>query len=206
MENKFTIKGMILDICSMRPHISRLLTSDKPYVPILEYLMTFDYYDDDNFIIPTAKMIETETGIKYGKIRNLLEMIYHEITTPYYESNLELNFSKIEVIFHLKGFRGNISFKTKQISCIPKVGDDISIPFFNEITGTTIFHISQVYHEIIGDLQQVNLFLAVGTFNSYLKIRKDLAFETGELNYFDTIDKTNYEIRDMLNIRPGKAW
>ena len=206
MENKYSIKGMILDICSMKHHISTLLISDKPYVPILEYLMTFDYYDDDNFIVPTAKMIETETGIKYGKIRNLLEMIYHEITTPYYESNIELNFSKIEVIFHIKGYRGYTSFKTNQISIVPKIGDDVSLPFFNEHCGTTIFHVNQVYHEFLGDLQQINLMLETGTYNTYLKMRTEIAFETGEINYMDTQNKSQYQIRQMLNIRPGKAW
>lgn len=31
----------------MKHHISKLLTSDKPYVPIVKYLMTFDYSDED---------------------------------------------------------------------------------------------------------------------------------------------------------------
>ena len=206
MENKYSIKGMILDICSMKPHISKLLISNKPYVPILEYLMKFDYYDEDNFSPPTAKMIETETGIKYGKIRNLLEMLYNEITRPYYESNLACNFPKMEIIFHIRGYKGFTSFLTNQISSIPKVGDDISLPFFNEHCGTSIFHVDQVYHEFLGDLQQINLMLETGTYNSYLKMRTELAFETGELKYVNTQNKSQFQIRQMLKIRHGKAW
>lgn len=94
-------------------------------------------------------MIETKTGVKYGKIRNLLEMIYHEITSPYYESNLELNFFKIEVIFHNKGYKGFTSFHTNLMSFIPKVGDDISIPFFNEHCVTAIFHLELCLEKFI---------------------------------------------------------
>jgi len=65
-----------------------------------------------------------------------------------------------------------------------------TFPFFNEHCGTTIFHVDQVYHEFSGDLQQINLMLETGTYNSYLKMRTELAFETGELNYVDTQNKS----------------
>jgi hypothetical protein len=34
MENKYSIKRIILDICSMKTHISKMKKSDKPYVSI----------------------------------------------------------------------------------------------------------------------------------------------------------------------------
>ena len=36
MENKYLIKGMLVEICSMKTHISKMNKLDKPYVPILE--------------------------------------------------------------------------------------------------------------------------------------------------------------------------
>ncbi len=203
---KFSTKGMIMDICSMRSHAFKLLDSPKSYSDILQYLIKFDFYDDDNFIIPNLKMIEQETGFKYSKIRKQIELIYSELSAKDYSAKIPFEITELEVVFYLRGYKESTSIVVQNLSKIPQIDEEVRISFFNELTGSNVFHVTRVEHYLIDSKQQINIVLEDGYHNSYLRIRKDMAYETGELNYFNTKDKSEYQIKEMLQIRRGHVW
>lgn len=203
---KFTTKGMILDICSMRSHALRLLDNKKSYSDILQCLLKVDYYYNDNFTLPNLKTIEKETGIKYSKIRKQIELIYSELSTADFTEKSAFEFKDLEVVFHIRGFKGSTSIICKNLPKIPQIDEQISLPFFKELTGTNLFHVARVQHEFMDDKQQINVILEHGDSNLYWKIRKDLAIETKEIGFHDLFHKSDYELKKMLNIRRGHAW
>ena len=62
-----------------------------------------------------------------------------------------------------------------------------------------------VHHDFNDDVHEICIWLYVGSHNSYWKLRKDQAFETGELGFKDWM-KEDYELKNILSIKPGKAW
>ena len=190
----------------MKSHALKLIDGDNPTSKILNYLAKFDYYDDDNFIIPTAKMIEAHTGVKYSKIRKCLEEIYSKLSNFDAESKTVFEFTEVEVIFYVFGSIGSASFRCENLFKIPQLDESIDVPFFKELTGTTMYFVKSIKHYLNDKKQQILISLKAGFPNSYLKIRKDMAYETGELNYFNTLNKTEFEIRKMLDIRKGRVW
>ncbi len=206
MERKHSPKGIILDINSMRSRAKKLLKNDSEYNTLLEAIIEKDYYNDDSLAIPTLKAVAQKAGINYSVARRLLDKIYSDLCSYALLDKFPFEINKTRVLFGLNGMYKNASMLLNGLQIIPRKGEIVQIPYFKELTGSSFFHVSKIYHEFNDDQHEVFISLDDGSYNSYWDLRKDQAEETGEISKYDSNMKSNYELRQMLNLRPGKAW
>ena len=206
MDKKFSTKGMILDISSMRSRARKLLDLKPEYSSMLECLTKKDYYYDDDAKLPTVKELAAEAGVTYAKARTQLQMIYEDLCS--YEPTLDIpfEFKEVEIQISITGYNGFRTFTAKSLPIIPRKGEMIQVAYFKELTGTDHYHVDEIYHSLMDGKQQLFISLKQGSYDAFWKLRRDQAKAMGEISWQDAIHKSDSQLADILELRPGKAW
>ena len=206
IERTLSPKGMILDICSMRSRAQKLLTLNPEYAALLNTITAKDYYNDDELKIPTVKDLAADAEISYGVARRQLGVIYDHLCS--YEEHLDFpfDFHESTVLISINGIYGHRTITVRGMPHIPRKGEMFQVPYFKELTGTDYYHVDEIYHELMDGKQQVFISLKYGSYDSYWKLRKDQARATREISWHDASMKSDDELKEMLNLKPGKAW
>lgn len=206
MERTLSTKGMILDICSMRTRAIQLLQVEADYNSLLKYLTDKDYYSDDSLSIPTLKEVSASINITYDKTRILIKKLYARLVTDDDHTELKFKYEKVEYWVYAKGIYKSIAFQLENMLVVPRKEETMIVPYFKEYLGTDFFHIHNISYYMEDNRQIVSISLKRGAYNSYWDLRKDQAEETGEISMHDSLMKNDREIKEMLNLKPGKAW
>jgi hypothetical protein len=205
-ERKPTPKGMILDICSMRSRAIKLLKNTNEYNSLLETITAKDYYYDEDLQFPSLKQFAEMAGIKYDKARRQLIKIYNDLCSFEFIESTPFEFKETEIWIGLKGIYESKTFQVNHLPYLPRRGETVQIRFFKELIGTDYFYVEKIYHELEDNKQKIFLSLNYGSYNSYWQLRKDQAEELGEISWHDRTTKSDYQLKDQLDLRPGKAW
>lgn len=83
---------------------------------------------------------------------------------------------------------------------VPRVGENIDIPFFKAYLDTTVFYVESISHELNDQLHEINIHLKRGYYNLFWHYRKDKAKETNELRSKDLIELDDYDLKNKLRI------
>jgi hypothetical protein len=206
MERKLSNKGMIIDICSMRDRTRKLKNDNLEYSSLIEAITAKNYYNDESLSIPSLKELSIIANISYPKSGKILRKLYADLCSYEVGINVPIEINNTEVLFSLKGIFNTVKFNVKSLSVIPRKGETVWVFFFKEYTGSNYFHVADIYHEINENIHQVLISLKPGEHNAYWQIRKDQAVETGEISYKDYLMKSDRELKDVLDIKPGNPW
>ena len=106
----------------------------------------------------------------------------------------------------MEGFEKIKGFTIKSLSYLPRVGELVQVPYFNEIMGTDYYHVKDIRHRLEDDKQIIIIFLLYGSYSPYLNLRRDQAIETRELSWRNCRTKNDYELKELLYLRPNNAW
>ncbi|MBN2835294.1 MAG: hypothetical protein JXR48_10040 [Candidatus Delongbacteria bacterium] len=191
-------KDVIYDISSMREFAKQLLGCNKEYEEFLKYILEKDYYYDEDLQLPTIKQLEQETGLKYTTIRKYVQSIYRDLHDS---DNLDFFIYQTEYTFYMRYFDKRASVTLKRLPVIPRVGEQIDIPFFRTKVGTTSFFMDEIYHHLSEKKQEITFYLKPGRFNHYWKIRKDEAILKGEINRDEYWDHMDFDAKEKLHLR-----
>lgn len=206
MENKLTSKGMLLDICSMRSRAIKLLDQTNEYNSLLKCITDKDYYYDEDLRLPSLKDFAQMVNLKYDKARRQLKKIYLELCSLEFDSKFPFEFNETEIWVSLEGYNEIKGFTIKNLPYLPRVGEQIQVPYFKEYTGTNYYHVRSINHELFDNKHVILILLKYGLFSPYWNLRKDQAYEMGEISFRDSIEKNDYELRKLLNLRRDRAW
>lgn len=205
MNERLPSKKMILDITSMRSRAKEYLNTGKDYNDLLKTITDQEYYYNEDLPIPTMKELAELSGISYSKIRKQLDKIYFDLVLNA-QDDKPFNFSKIKYTFSLKGYRNYSHFTTYSIPEVPRVGDNIIVPYFQAYLETEYFHVRDVWHYLNDGNQEVNICLEPGTYNLFWHFRKDQAEEEGEITFNDKMDMSDYQLKRKLKIGRYSNW
>lgn len=205
-ERKPTTKGMLLDICSMRSRAIKLLNNQNGNNRLLETITAKDYYYDDNLQLPSLKSFSDMAGINYDKARKQLTEIYENLCSFEFNETNPFEFNQTEIWLRLAGLYKSKVIQVNQLPFLPRIGETIQFVFFKELIGTEFFYVDNIYHELTDNKQKIHISLKYGTYNSYWQLRKDRAEELGEISCHDCITKSDYELKNQLDLKPGSAW
>lgn len=197
MEIQIPFREIILSILSVKTQLYKHFNTHEEYQPILNHLMNKDFLEDDNLKLPSIKSIEQATGIKYYQVRKRLNTLYESMFKE--EDALVLDFNKIEYIFFAKHYKAQ-TFKVKNLKHLPKVGDNIDLPFLRGKLKTDSFYVDSIMHKFLGETQIIYIFLTSGHSNPYWKIRKAEAEMKGELSFNDIINLSDFELKRKLGL------
>ena len=186
--------------CSLKP----LLNQGKEYDGLLSYIIEKKWYypEDGKTNLPAVKDLIKDTGIPYGKLKKYLNEIFEDIITS---DTFALPFTDIEYWFSVTSFRKSLSFRVESLPVVPRVGEQMRIPYFHSYLQTNIFHVSKIDHEFENGKQVITIHLKQGFYNLFWHFRLDEAEERMEIDFRDRFEKTDYQLKKELDVIPKWA-
>ncbi len=194
-------KGMLMNISSMKGKAMKLTENGKAYDVLLKDILARDLFYDDDTPMPSLKDLSVATGLQYGKIRKYVEETYHDLVLDH-EARPVFSFTKIRYEFLIRGWRKGkfMSFEADQLPVVPRVGEEVSVPFFSAYMGDSYFFVEKINHYFEEDTQVVKLWLRPGFYNTYWRYRKDKAMEEHELGLMEFINLEEHELKRKLGV------
>ncbi|WP_163710278.1 hypothetical protein [Mangrovibacterium lignilyticum] len=184
----------------MRSFARQLLGKGKRYDYFLQQLLGFDYFKEDGYLPISLKEIEQTTGLPYTKIRTYLHLIYEDLL-EHEKNHLDLSVHKVEYTFSMHYFEQYAELTVNHLCVIPRVGEQVNIPFFRAKVGTTTFFVDSIHHRLTHNKHIVEINLSPGYYNYYWKFRKDEAYEKGEISIHEYYMDNEYELKEKLKLR-----
>jgi len=197
VENKISVKQILVDILSIMPQVEKEFKNKERYSKLVGFLSSKDYYVDEDLAYPTLKEIEAITGLKTYHIRKQLLEIYKRLLDYEYT----FDFNEVEIFVHIQYFKNFATVKCKNLTHIPKIGENITLPFLRAKVGTDYFFVEDIRHQFEENKQIITLFLIGGIFNSYWYYRKHKAFELGEIGIGEKYDLDEFDMKSRLGLR-----
>jgi hypothetical protein len=205
MNKKLSSVQMILDIASMRKQAMKLLDEDREYRHLLKIITAKDYFYDEDLHIPSVKELAQLSGLAYDKVRKQVRDIYTDLVL--HESAKTFDVVDLEYWFYVKGYKNRLSFTVNTLPVIPRVGEQIRMPYFKAYLDTDYFFVEEVWHKMEDQKQIIEIKIAEGWYNLYWHFRLDQAVEEGEVNLEDKYTMKDYELKRILQIgRYKKNW
>ena len=184
MKSTVSVKHIVIDFIYISEQLRKLFDDQKQFKPIVDFILAKDYLDDDlDLPFPKLKDLEEGTGIKPYILRKLLLQMHCQIFN--YDSQLRLRFKKTLYHFYIKFFDKYCYFTIDKLDHLPRIGEQISLPFVKASMDIDWFYVDGIKHEFTGTTQNIYLTLKVGEFNSYWRFRKDQALELNEIGRND---------------------
>ncbi|WP_439880739.1 hypothetical protein ACSX1A_16475 [Pontibacter sp. MBLB2868] len=200
-EDSLSTKDMLLNIGSMRNKAHSLIGNGKGYEDLLKCILARDFYHDEDIPVPSLKELSEASGVKYGKVRKLIEAIYDDLVMNY-EARPVFTFHKFRYELLIRGYSKNkfLSMEVDQLPIMPRVGEEISLPFFSAYLETSHFFVEKISYELEEEVQVVQIWLQAGYYNSYWHYRKDKAKEEHELGLMDFFRLDEFELKEKLKV------
>ncbi|WP_271766764.1 hypothetical protein [Aquimarina algiphila] len=199
MKLRVSVKQMLVDLLSIQPQVMKLYRDNEKYQTLIQFLCAKDYYNDEDLLYPTLKEVEVGTGIASHKVRKQIKEIYNSFFD--FETEYSFDFSSIEVWFNAEYYKRYASFKCLNLNYIPRVGENIDLPFLRAKVGTNYFYVKEIRHFFENNIQRVEIYLKPGSYNSYWQYRLDKALELKEIGYGEIYSLYEYQIKERLGLR-----
>ena len=197
MKDTVSIKQIVIDFIYIREQLKELFKDKIEYQPIIDFIHVKDYLDDDLDIpFPKQKEVEEGTGLKSHTLRKLLLEMHEKIFT--YDRKLNLSFKKVLYHFHIRYSDHSFDFTLDKLTHLPRIGENISLPFVSAFTTLNWFYVDSIKHEFAEDSQVVTLILKEGDYNEYWRFMKDQAIEFDEINMRDIHSLNEAELKKII--------
>jgi hypothetical protein len=192
MMKVYSTKRAIIDLMIVKEQVIRVFNENENYKNFIEFIFSKDYLNDNNLRIPTIKQISIEIGSTSSKVTKLIKELYNE----FFEN--KLIFNKTEITFYIKRFDNYLFLKCNNLKYIPKVGEEICIPFIKTKTSCSSYYVDRIEHSFENDIHKILINLKAGLFSSYLHYNKSRAYECGNISFEDFYSGEDYNLRNKL--------
>lgn len=187
MKTQVSVKHIVIDFIYLKNQLKDLFKGNKEYQPIIDFLCDKDYLDDElDLPFPKLKDVEEATGLKSYTLRKLLLKMHSEVFNS--ESKVNLNFKKVTYQFYIKFYDQFCYFAVDHLPYLPRIGENIRLPFTKSCIDINSFHVENIIHELVNDTQIISLWLKTGNHNEYWRFMKDRAIELREVGFKELYD------------------
>jgi hypothetical protein len=196
--NKITLKSSLQSLLEIPKQVQNRFRNDEKYQPIVEFILN-QKYDDDNYSLPTIKEIEQITGLRRNLLNKYLIEMYNSIVDD--ELNFDYTINKTEIYFLVRHDKTYSAFRCHNLSFLPKVGDNFTIPYLRTKFRFDMFYVYDVHHNFIDDVHAIYISLKQGLYNSFWHQRLDEAKFKNEISTMDLINLSEADIKEKLGFR-----
>jgi len=150
------------------PKVARsLLNKGKNYDALLLEVLKYDALSEEDQHFPTNKELQSVLKLSPGQLRTQLEAIYEDFLNAMGDSNTAFDFGEILVEFYVRGiFERSVTFYAK-INYLPRVGENLELPFLRPIFHFNTFNVRSVRHSLENDSQHISVSVKEGGFNLF---------------------------------------
>ena len=92
------------------------------------------------------------------------------------------------------------TFTIQDIPRLPRVGEQVNIPFFQEYMGTSSFYVNSIHHSFSDSEQFVFFELLGGYYNLFWHWRKDKAELRNEIDWRDFFRLDDWQLKKKINL------
>ncbi|MCF4101029.1 hypothetical protein L1I30_05085 [Gillisia sp. M10.2A] len=143
MEN-FSYKSAVIDLLYLQDQLQYLIVKYPKYKDATEILCAHDYFDEDlNIQFPTMTSISRDTGIKFSKVKKMLKEI-HDLLFSKTGENLSFEKTCYRICFSDRD--DHFEMNLKYLSQVPRVGENIDIPFIKARLLSGLFYVESIDH------------------------------------------------------------
>lgn len=199
MAQRLSSKDITLDISSMRSFAYKLLGRGKDYDALLKVILEKDIYNDDDVKIPSIKELMERLNMPYSKVRRDLNEIYKDLEN-HKSLGIEFPIRKVEYCFSMRYFDNRGYFILDQLPVVPRIGEEIHLPYLRAKVGTEWFYVESVSHYLDDEKQSVHITLRPGSGNIYFRFAKDEALLKGRISHNEYFDSDDYDLREKLGL------
>lgn len=196
MERRVSIKRIIIDLLSIKEQVAEHFKDCPKYHVLINYLLTNKRLSDEDTYLPTFKEMEKESGIRIYHIRKQLTEIYDILFDS--ENGHDFSFTKTEITFSAKYNKKYVSFKCNNLTYIPRIGENVDLPFVKAKLGCDFFYVYDIRHWFSGNTHSIDISLKCGMFNSYWYNRLHEAEEKREISLNEYFDSSDWELKRKL--------
>ena len=109
-----------------------------------------------------------------------------------------MSFKQVEYQLYLYGRNREKMVRVDYLPVIPRIGEDMYFPFYQEYLKTSNFYVDDIIHYFEGNKQYVLISLISGSFSLYWKLRKDKALEIGEIDRQEASEFNDFSLKRKL--------
>jgi hypothetical protein len=192
-----TPKGVFRDLISMSWSLKYFLNKGKDYDKIIKYIIDKNLCEIDS--IPSIKEVLLDLGISYSSFSRQILKLYEDIRI-----DEEFQFEKPSVIynFNLSYNKKRLTISFKDLPVIPRIGETVHVPFFEEYTKYSYFYVKKISHRFYNGIQSVVIQLEEGSYNLFWHFRRDEAFLKNQLSHFHSYKFSEDELKEKLGFIP----
>ena len=198
MENKITLKTALLALLDIPNQVKNQFSTEQHYQTLVEFITTF-ILEEEAYKLPTIKELENITGLKHYQLNKRLIEMYNVVCGD--PKEFEYVLDRTLFYFTVKHDKTYAYFKCKNLHQIPRVGENITIPYLSAKFRYSTFYVDAVYHNFYDEVHTVDINLKCGLFNSFWKNRLDEAKFKNELPFMDFLNLSEYELKEKLGIK-----
>lgn len=182
------------------PQWSKILLNQnngKSYNEFLRWIIDQNYFNEQEDKISIKKIAEL-SGYNSLKISKWLREIYESIF-QLNEDNPSLFYkpNEVPVELYFRYFDNHCGLKTS-LSAPPRIYEKFKFYFVNAKMGGNYFWVKDIYHHVDNGNHIISIYLQGGVLNRYREFAIAKAEFEGRLSYFDHINKTDWEIDEIL--------
>lgn len=199
MKNPVSLKQIVIDFIYIKEQLVELFKHQEQYQAIIAFLVTKDYLNDDlDLPFPKVKDVEDGTGLKTHVLKKLLLEMHNQIFGNSNTSRLRLRFSNTLYHFAIKFYDKNCYFTIDKLEHLPRIGENIYLPFTKASLDVSCFYVENIRHEFEGITQNVYINLKVGDYNSFWHFRKDQALELNEIGFSESFALSDSQLKEKV--------
>jgi hypothetical protein len=119
----------------MRASLSTLLNKGKGYDDIINYIIDRDL-EYSRYMPTPLKKLAKEIGITYEVLRKQISRIYEDILDE--DTQFYIDIKEVEYQFTMRGRKKTVYFIVKGLPELPRIGEKMNIPYFEEYAGSVL--------------------------------------------------------------------
>lgn len=174
MERKVTAKEILKDLLFVLPQVESKFGGEEIYKSLICYLKENNWTENESLDVLTIKTVMEGTGLSRQKLSTILKRIYNQLFSS--DEIVDFEFSELELVFCVPDSKENHLYRFKGVKHIPKVGENVSLPFLDSKVRSESFYVESVHHEFRSNKHEIFIGLKSGYFNAYWHFRKEKAW------------------------------
>lgn len=157
-------REVLHDLTMMGSSLATLLNQGKDYDNIIRYIIDNKFYYNLYQSIPLKKLSK-DMGYSYQLFQKLVHQLYKDALDT--ETVFRVDIPDVEYQVTLDGYRKTAYLTMKSFPVVPRIGEEVQVPFFKTYVGEEFFYVKSIRHDLYDNQQVVSIHLEGGHYNKY---------------------------------------
>lgn len=190
-------REVLHDLTMMGSSLATLLNKGKDYDNIIRYIIDNKFYYNLYQSIPLKKLAK-DMGYPYQTFQKLVQQLYKDALDN--ETVFRVDIKEVEYQITLDGFKHTAYLTMNSLPIVPRIGEEVQVPFFKTYVGEEFFYVKSIRHDIYDKQQVVSIHLEGGHYNKWWHYKRDEAIEKGQVDWIEALFSSDRALKKELGV------